>query len=185
MVIQFIKQYKNIILAALAAILIIVTYFFGYHNGYNSGYIKGKSEVKETVKEVKIPGKATTETKTVIQYVPKSVDTQTRETEKTDIEVAIPKTDLHLKVNGQEQVIHKDDSEKQVLEKNKVTLDQKSTATFEVKVPTVDNTRKWAAGVGYGNHGLAGKIDFPLKHPVGGWIYGDKKTIAGGIQVSF
>jgi len=183
------KQYKTVIIIVASILILFAAFGLGYRSGYGSGYRngydKGKSEAKVTNNEIKIPGEATTETKTIIQYVPKIVDTQTGETEKTDLEVAIPKTDFHVKVNGQEQIIAKDDTEKQVLEKNKITLDQKSTATFEVKVPTVDNTRKWAVGIGYSNHGIAGKIDFPIKKPVGGWIYGDRKTIAGGIQISF
>jgi len=180
---EWFNQYKNIILAVAITAMLCLIYGLGYTHGYKNGYNKGKSEVP--IKEIKIPGEANTETKTVIQYMPKVVDAITKEPEKTDVEANVGKPELTVKVNGQTQVIHKEDSEKYVLEKNKLTLDQTSKATFEVKVPIIDNTRKWAAGIGYSNHGLAGKIDFPIKRPVGGWIYCDRKTIAGGIQVSF
>jgi len=184
-----VKQYKTVIIIVASILIVFAAFGLGYRSGYGSGYRngydKGKSEAKVTNNEIKIPGEATTETKTVIQYVPKVVDAITKVPEKTDIEANIGKPELTVKVNGQTQVVQKEASEKYALEKNKLTLDQTSKATFEVKVPVIDNTRKWAVGVGYGNHGLAGKIDFPVKRPIGGWVYGDRKTIAAGIQVNF
>lgn len=42
-------------------------------------------------------------------------------------------------------------------------------------------------GVGHGGNGLAGKIDFPIgkNERLGGWVYGDRKVGAVGVEVKF
>ena len=179
---ETIKQYKNIIIIVITIIIMVATYFFGYNNGYNKG--KSESLVLHETKEVKIPAEVKTETQTVIKQIEKETDSAGIK-EKTDVEANIGKPEINVKVNGKTQTIKKEENEKYVFDKNKLTLDQTSKASLDIKVPVIDNTRKWSAGIGYGNHGLAGKIDFPLKKPVGGWVYADKKTIAGGIQINF
>lgn len=178
---------RKIIAITAAVVALIIALAAAYTVGYRKGYSAGQADAKVVtkIKEVKLPAEVKTETLTEIRYVEKATDQETGRPEKTDMEVTIPKTEFHVKVNGQEQVIKKSDSEKQVFEKNKITLDQKSTAAVEIKVPTIDNTRKWSVGVGYGNHGLAGKVDFPIRKPVSGWIYCDKNTAATGVQVNF
>lgn len=178
---------RKIIIIAAAVIVLIIALAAAYTIGYRHGYSQGKSEalVLHEVKEVKLPAEIKTETVTEVKYVEKATDSETGLPEKTDLEANVGKQELTVKVNGREQVIHKANTEKYVLDKSKIILDQQSKASLEIKVPVVDNTRKWSAGIGYGNHGLAGKVDFPIKRPVGGWVYGDKSTVAAGIQVNF
>jgi hypothetical protein len=128
---------------------------------FGLGYYYGSRNTKVVYKDKEpvIKTETQTETKTVIQYVPKVIDKTTGTTEKTD--------------------------EKYVFDKDKIQLDQKSTATVDIKVPVIDKSRRWSAGIGYGNYGLAGKIDFPIGHAVGGWIAGDRKTVMAGISVNF
>jgi len=178
---------RKIITIAAAVIALIIAlataYTIGYRKGYNAGQADAKVVTK--IKEIKLPAEVKTETQTEIRYVEKATDSETGLPEKTDLEANVGKQELTVKVNGREQVIHKANTEKYVLDKNKIILDQQSKASLEIKVPVVDNTRKWSAGIGYGNHGWAGKVDFPIKQPVGGWVYGDKSTVAAGIQVNF
>ena len=102
------------------------------------------------------------------------------------MDVTIPKQSLTVKVNGKEETFQKSDNEKYVLDKNKIALEQQSKASIDIKVPTIDNTRRWELGVGVDKHGQpAGMGGFPLKGHVGGWVAGSKSTVMGGIKVHF
>ena len=162
----------------------IICLFAGILIGFIFGYLIG-SKKEPVVKYQKLPAEVKTETKTEIQYIPKEVNKITDTKEKTDVEVNIPKPDLHVKVNGHEAVINKATDEKYIFDENKLQLNQQSYATVDLKIPTIDNTRKWTAGVGYSNHGAAGTVKFPIYKQVGGWVYGDKKTAAAGIMINF
>lgn len=164
-------------------VLLVLLGFFAW--GYNVGKKHATVVTNTVTKEIQLPAEVKTETKTEVVYVPKEVEADTGQVEKADVEANIGKQELTVKVNGKEQVIKKADSEKYVFDKNKLAIDQKSTATVDIKVPTVDNTRRWSVGIGYGNHGPAGKVDFPVGHVVGGWVAGDRQTIMGGIKVNF
>jgi hypothetical protein len=172
---------KTFLIAAGSLIILLIVYFLGYYEGSKNT----KTVYKDSDPIIKT--EVQTETQTVVKYVPKIIDKTTGKTEQTDVEANVGKTDLHVKVNGHEQVINKSDSEKYVFDQNKLQLDQTSKATLDIKIPTIDNTRRWAVGIGYGNHGMAGKLDFPIgkTNKLGGWVAGDKKTVMAGIQVNF
>lgn len=87
-----------------------------------------------------------TETKTQLVYVPKEPG------EKTDIDTSLGKQDLEVKVNGQKAVIQKSDDEKFVFDKNKLELTQTSKASLDINIPTIDNTKRNAVGLGAGVH---------------------------------
>ncbi len=125
------------------------------------------------------------ETKTEIAYVPKKVVNGKRE--KADIVADIGKKDFTIKVNGKEQNFVKSDEERYVFDKNKLTLDQTSKVTFDVNVPAVDKTKRWAIGVGYGEDGMAYTVDFPIgkSDAVGGWAYKDNDSHAVGVKIKF
>ena len=121
-----------------------------------------------------------TETKTVVRYIPKETSKD------ADVDISIPKRELTVKVNGQTQKFEKADSEKYVLDKNKISLEQSSKASVDIKVPVIDETRKWELGVGVDKHGQpAGMVGFPVKGHVGGWIAGRKNAVMGGVKVNF
>lgn len=120
------------------------------------------------------------ETKTIVRYVEKESPTD------ADVDVTIPKQTLTVKVNGKEQTFQKSDNEKYVLDKNKIALEQSSKASIDIKVPVIDNTRRWELGVGVDKHGQpAGMVGFPIKGNVGGWVAGSKSTVMGGVKVHF
>ena len=183
----FFNAYKKQIIIIVVCIIACIGIFFrGYNRGYKIGYDDGyKSAAKvEPTEGITVPAKVQTVTKTEFVYVHKAQDAA-GQVENTDIDANIGKQELTIKVNGKEQVIKKTDSEEYVFDKDKLAIDQKSTATVDIKVPTVDNTRRWSVGIGYGNHGPAGKVDFPVGHVVGGWVAGDKETVMAGVKINF
>lgn len=126
--------------------------------------------------------------KTEIAYVPKETyiyKDGTHGTEKTDVDVNVPKQNLNIKVNGKEMSINKGTNEKYLFEKNKLALTQETSATLDVKIPTIDNTRRWEIGIGGSNNGISGMIGYPIKSNIGGWVAGDKNTIMTGISIKF
>lgn len=124
-------------------------------------------------------------TKTEIAYVPKKVVDGKQE--KADMVADIGKKDFTIRVNGKEQTFVKSDEEKYVFDKNKLTLDQTSKVTLDVAVPTVDKTKRWGIGVGYGEDGMAYTVDFPINKSdtVGGWVYKDNDSHAVGVKIKF
>ncbi len=124
-------------------------------------------------------------TKTEIAYVRK--ETKNGKQEKSDIIADVGKQDIVIKVNGEEQTFAKADDERFVFDKNKLTLDQTSKVTLDVTVPTVDKTKRWAVGVGYGDDGIAYTVDFPVgkSDAVGGWVYKDNDSTAVGVKMKF
>ena len=132
-----------------------------------------------------ISGVVESKTKTEIAYVPKTV--VNGEKEKTDLQADIGKTDFTVKVNGKEQTFAKADDEQYVFDKNKLTLDQTSKVTMDINVPTRDETKRWAIGVGCGNDGMAYTVDFPVgkANNLGGWVYRDDDSTAVGVKIKF
>lgn len=132
-----------------------------------------------------ISGVVESKTKTEIAYVPKTVVKGKKE--KTDLQADIGKTEFVVRVNGEEQTFTKADDERFVFDKNKLTLDQTSKVTLDVAVPTVDKTKRWAVGVGYGDDGMAYTVDFPIgkSDAVGGWVYKDNDSTAVGVKMKF
>lgn len=140
-------------------------------------------------KEKVVTGITQTDTTTDIAYVPKKITAHadgSTSLENTDLDITIPKSQLNVKINGQSAIINKSDEEEYIFEKNKLQLQQKSVSDINIKIPTLDNTRHWSLGIGYGNNGIAGTIDFPLYKPsVSGWVYADKKSKSLGLKINF
>lgn len=176
--IDWIKENKGI------AIAVLVAFFLGYY----AGYVVGVANSKTVVKYQTIPATAKTETKTEIQYIPKTVYVDSsgqNVTEKTDVEANVPKTELNIKVNGKAATFSKTEEEKYLFDKNKLQLNQSSTATVELQIPTIDKTKRFGVGAGYGSHGVGYTAQFPIHKNLDGWAYHDKDTIAGGILIRF
>ena len=142
--------------------------------------ITHKDATPKAAQNENVAAETKVETKTVVKYVPKESPHD------ADIDISVPKQELTVKVNGHEQTFKKEENERYVLDKNKVAVEQQSKATVEVKVPVIDNTRKWELGVGVDKHGQpAGMVGFPIKGHVGGWVAGSKGAIMGGVKVHF
>lgn len=130
--------------------------------------------------------------KTEVAYVPKETIVYTdaegnrrTETERTDIDMAIGKQELIVKVNGKEHAIEKATDEQYVFDKNKLTLTQTSAATLDINVPTIDKTRRWEIGIGWSKGGAVGLLGFPVRGDVGGWIAGRSGNVMAGVNFKF
>lgn len=157
-----------------------VCFVIGFLAGFSYRAIKHKCPIAKAVQNESVTAETKTETKTVVRYVEKESP------DDADVDVTIPKQSLTVKVNGKTQTIKKSDNEKYVLDKNKIALEQQSKASIDIKVPTIDNTRRWELGVGVDKHGQpAGMVGFPVKGHVGGWVAGSKGNVMGGIKVHF
>lgn len=162
--------------------------------------IETRTERVEVEKPVIVQGEATTETRTQIAYVPKEtvvikyIDATTgqeitaEQRETVDLDAQIGKPDFTVRLNGKEAVFSKAEDERFIFERNKLALEQSSTVTIDARVEpqVIDETRRWSIGVGYGDHGVAYKVDFPLGHGnLGGWVYRDDRSKAGGVALRF
>ena len=152
----------------------------GLVTGLSFRVITHKDTPPKAAQNENVAAETKVETKTIVKYVPKESPRD------ADVDISVPKQELTVKVNGHEQTFKKEENERYVLDKNKVAVEQQSKATVEVKVPVVDETRKWELGVGVDKHGQpAGMVGFPIKSNVGGWIAGSKSAVMGGIKVHF
>lgn len=100
-------------------------------------------QVKETVR---------TETQTQLAYIPretiKYIDAKTGQevTKPLDGQFELGKTEFTYTVNGRPGTFTKTDDEKYVFDKNMLKLNQSSSVTLTVDVPTIDKTRRNAIG---------------------------------------
>ena len=169
-----VKKYAS--MAAIIAIAFVVGFLVGFCVRAKTHHCPGPVMVQGAPEEVTVQHQK----ETVIRYVPKTSPKD------ADVDISIPKRELTVKVNGQTQKFEKTDSEKYVLDKNKISLEQSSKASVDIKVPVIDETRKWELGVGVDKHGQPdGMIGFPVKGHVGGWIAGSKNAVMGGVKVNF
>lgn len=170
-IISVLYPYRKYITAVLA---IFAAFGFGFYQGRVTAPVQTvtvENPVEKVVTE--------TVTQTDIRYIPKGTPAD------PDIDIKIPKQQLTVSVNGKEHTIQKSDSEKYVFDKNQLHLEQYSKSSVDIKVPVVDKTRHWSIGIGASRNGTAGMLRFPISGHVGGWVYGDKRTVAGGVSVNF
>ena len=163
---------KPLIFAVGALFIVLASFALGFYRGRATAPVKVvEKPVEHVVTE--------TVTKTDIQYVPKGTPAD------PDIDIRIPKQEIKVAVNGKEQTIRKADTEKYVFDQNKLQLEQYSKAVVDIKIPTIDKTRRWSIGIGVGKDGAAYMLRAPLKNHVGLWTTCDKKTIMGGVSFDF
>ena len=163
--------YRKYIVAAFA---ILIAFGFGFY--------RGRVTAPEKIIEKEVPVEhIVTQTKTVtdIRYVPKATPAD------PDVDIKIPKQQLTVSVNGQQQTIKKSDSEKYVFDKGQLKLEQTSKASFDIKIPTIDKTRRWSIGIGASKNGAAYMLRGPVAKHVGAWVAGDKCAIMGGVSFDF
>lgn len=149
---------------------------------FGLGFYRGRVTAPEKIVEKEVPVERVvtqTVTKTDVRYVAK------KSAADPDVDIKIPKQELTVYVNGQKQTIRKADTEKYVFDQNKLQLEQYSKAVVDIKIPTIDKTRRWSIGIGVGKDGAAYMLRAPLKNHVGLWTTCDKKTIMGGVSFDF
>lgn len=163
---------KPLIFAVGALFIALASFALGFYRGRVTAPVKVVEKPAEHVV-------TETVTKTDIKYVPKATLAD------PDVDIKIPKQEIKVAVNGKEQVIKKTDSEKYIFDENKLQLEHYSKSSVDIKVPVVDKTRHWSIGIGASRNGTAGMLRFPISGHAGGWVYGDKRTVAGGVSVNF
>jgi len=112
---------------------------------------------------------------TVIQYLHKNTG------ENTDVELQTAKPNVEVKVNGKSYQFEQLDDEQQKFEKGKVVLNEHTQLRLDITAKQPN----FSMGFGYSNHGIAVLIDKKLHQNMSTWVYGDSKTVAGGIKFNF
>lgn len=159
----------------LAAVLAILAAFgFGFYRGRVTAPVRTVS-VETPVERV------VTQTKTVtnVRYVAKPTPSA------PDVDIKVPAQQIAVAVNGQEQRISKLDKEKYIFDEGQLKLEQYSKAALDIKIPTVDHTRRWSIGIGASKNGAAYMLRGPVAKHVGAWVAGDKCAIMGGVSFDF
>ena len=171
---------------------------WGYHTATNSAWLAKLHtlELKLTQEQAKPPvvkEVVRTQTQTEVAYVPKETvvyrDSKTgRELTEAEIEslnVSIKQPDFHFSVNGNPAKFSKTADERWIFDKNKGQLTQTSTASIDVKIPTVDKTKRFGMGI-YSNTESAGVfVTSGSVMLMGGAKYGGGISAGAGIQAKF
>ncbi|WP_312521586.1 hypothetical protein [Anaerospora sp.] len=116
-------------------------------------------------------------TKEVV-YVPKETDAKTGITEKTDVQFEKKQGKIYVKVNGKEFEVPADVKEDTKFENGKLVVTEQTEMRINLTTPKPAVN----LGVGWGNQGPAAQINGPLYKNVSWWVYGDPKSVAGGVQ---
>ena len=155
-------------------ILAAIALFMGGYNAH--GYLHTCPEVKPVIlTEYK------DRVQTELKYAEKEAD------EKADIDIAVGKPVLNVKVNDKEFLVRKADDEQYVFEKNKLSLTQTSSTDLNITIPTVDKTRRYEIGIGVSKDGAVGLVGFPINssNHLGGWVAGNEDNVMGGVSFKF
>jgi len=118
-----------------------------------------------------------TNTKEIV-YVPKETDVKTGSLEKTDVQFEQIQGKIYVKVNGKEFEVPADVKENTKFENGKLVVTQQSEMRIHITTPKPAIN----LGLGWSKAGAAAQINGPLFKNVSWWVYGDKKTVAGGLQ---
>ena len=145
---------------------------WGYHTVTHGDWLTKLHELQNQLTKAEnkppiIKEVVRTQTQTSVEYVPKETvvyrDSKTgRELTDKEIEsmnINVRPSDFYFTVNGKPGKFTKTDDERWVFDKNKLMLNQTSTATIDIKVPVIDKTRKWGVGAVVANKGIAPKIE--------------------------
>lgn len=118
-----------------------------------------------------------THTKEVV-YIPKEIDPKTGQTEKTDVQFERRESKVYVVVNGKEFEVPAEVKEDAKFEKGKLVITEKTELRVNITAPKP----AFYFGAGWSNNGPAAQLNGPLVKNVSWWLYGDRKTAAGGIQ---
>lgn len=113
-----------------------------------------------------------------IVYVPKEVDPKTGEQEKTDVQFDRRQGKIYVKVNGKEFEVPAEVKEDAKFEKGKLVITEQTEMRLSITAPKPS----FNLGIGWSSNGPAAQLTGPLFKNVSWWVYGDKDTVAGGLQ---
>lgn len=118
-----------------------------------------------------------TQTKEIV-YVPKEVDPNTGQQEKTDVQFDKKDNKVYVKVNGKEFEVPAEVTEDSKFENGKLVVTEQTEMHVNITAPKP----AFNLGLGWSTNGPAAELNGPLYKNVSWWVYGDQKTAAGGIQ---
>lgn len=118
-----------------------------------------------------------TQTKEIV-YVPKEVDPKTGSVEKTDVQFEKKEGKIYVKVNGKDFEVPADVKESTKFENGKLVVTEQSELRINITAPKP----AYNLGLGWSKEGPAAQLNGPFFKNVSWWVYGDKKTFAGGLQ---
>lgn len=155
---------------------VALAFFFGIVAGGAGMVWLGPQPAAVTEKAVdSVQATAALESRKVIAYVPKE------EGERTDVQVDAAKPKVTVRVNGREAEFAALTDEKQKFEKGKLVITEDTQLRLEIKTPP---RPRYSLGVGWGTNGAALTVGGRLGGgPAGWWLYGDRRTLAGGLIV--
>ena len=176
------RIYGRIILITLLAVAVIFAWnYFKKHDPVQPGpqisiNTDGKTSKPGEPQIVYLKGDDT-HTKEIV-YVPKEIDPNTGQTEKTDVQFERRENKVYVVVNGKPFEVPIDVKEDAKFEKGKLVITEKTEMRVNITAPKP----AFNAGLGWSMNGPAAQLNGPLYKNVSWWVYGDQKTAAGGIQ---
>jgi hypothetical protein len=111
--------------------------------------------------------------RTEIAYVPKAAG----ESAAVEVNAAAPR--VAVSVNGRPAAFETLPGETRAFEKGKLVITEETQLKLDIKTPRP----RLYAGLGAGSNGLALTLGGRLSGEAGWWLYGDRRTVAGGVQV--
>lgn len=181
-------EWKFLIIVVM--IMSILGIFYYEYKQYKAEHLPGQPVVSpnitiNTAGEPSKPGETkivylqgqNTQTKEIV-YVPKEVDVKTGNIEKTDVQFEKKQGKIYVKVNGKDFEVPAQVKEDTKFENGKLVVTEQSEMHIQITAPKPAVN----LGVGWSKNGVAAQMNGPLIKNVSWWVYGDKKTVAGGLQ---
>jgi hypothetical protein len=189
-VMRVIQQEWKYFLSLLLILLIFSVAYYEYKQFVSNKALQTSNEKQPTVivntsgekgkasdpQVVYIQGQSSV-TKEVV-YVPKETDAKTGVTEKTDVQFEKKQGKIYVKVNGKEFEVPAEVKEDTKFENGKLVVTEQTEMRINLTTPKPAVN----LGLGWSSHGPAAEINGPLYKNVSWWVFGDQKTIAGGVQ---
>lgn len=100
--------------------------------------------------------------------------------EKTDVQIDTSRPKVTVSVNGQEKQFQLATTEKQKFDKGKLVITEETQLKLDIKTPQP----RFSIGVGWSTHGPALILGGRMSDGAANWwLYGDRRSIAGGVQI--
>jgi hypothetical protein len=100
--------------------------------------------------------------------------------EHTDVQIDTGKPKVTINVNGKEQQYQLATKEMQKFEKGKLVIAEETQLRLDIKT----QKPRFSVGMGWSTHGPALTVSGGLgEGPAGWWLYGDRRTLACGVQI--
>ena len=177
---------RTVIYVALALFLIGAGFgAWGYHTWTHSDWLTRLHDMENRLTAEKnkppiIKEVVRTQTQTAVEYVPKETvvyrDSKTgRELTAQELDsmnLNVRPSDFYFTVNGKPQKFSKTADERWAFDKNKLVVTQTATASIDIKVPTIDKTKRWGIGGIVSNKGAAPIIEYRAGPVEFGGFYG-------------